>query len=214
LERDYGLLFLSSTDREVGAFGTWDGTGDKDDTVFLAHGDDFEILDGRFGGSHVTWHFLVFPNATRSGAATNRTGSTVHHVTVGHWLATEAVALDGALETATDGIADHIDILAGLKGGESWVLGRNLSPGFKAEFLNAAFWSGTGFFEASEVWLVDAEFFLVVETNLDGGVTVGFRSFGLEDGVAFNVDDGNRNAGACFFIKDAGHAEFFADKSE
>ncbi len=127
-------------------------------------------------------------------------------MSVGHFQTTEVVAFDCALETAADGVADDIDILASFKGGETGVFCWSLGTIFKTEFLNAALRSGAGFLKAGEIRLVHSEFLLIVKTHLNSGVAVGFRGFDLENSVSGYVDDGNRNAGAGFFVEDAGHA--------
>jgi len=208
------LFFLRSADGEVGTFVTWDGTRDEDDSILFADGDDLKVLDSGFGGAHVAGHLLVFPDTTWGRAGGDGAGTAVHHVTVSHWLAVEFVAFDHTLEAAADGFADDINILTSSEEGEAGMLGRNLGAVFKTEFLDYAFWCGTGFLKAGEIRFVYAELFLIIETNLNGGVAVGFDGFRLEKGVSGNVDDGYGNAGARFFIEDAGHADFFTEESE
>src|SRR5690606_3325744 len=113
-------------------------TGDEDDSVFLADGDDFEVLDGAGHVTHVTGHLLVFPDAAGSGAATDRTGSAVHHGTVGHAKAAEAPALDRALEAVALAVTDHVDPLAFGEGVEAGMFRRQGSTCFEAELLDEA----------------------------------------------------------------------------
>jgi len=208
------LFFLCGADREVRTLVTWNGTGDEDDPILFTNGDDLEVLDGGLGGAHVAGHLLVFPDATWGRAGGDGTGAAVHHVTVGHGLSAELVALDHALETAADRIADHVDVLASGEKRETGMFSGNFGAVFETEFLHNAFRGGAGFFEAGEIRFVDAELLLIIETDLDGGVAVGFDGFRLEKGVSGNVDDGNGDTGARFLIEDAGHADFFAEESE
>ena len=116
LERAERCLFLiRRADREVGAFGTRDGTGNEDDTIVFSDSDNLEILGGGLGGAHVAGHRLVFPNATGSGSRTNGSRPAVHHVAVCLWLTVEAVALDRTLEAATNRVADDIHVLTGFE---------------------------------------------------------------------------------------------------
>ena len=65
-----------------------------------------------------------------------------------------------------------------------------------------------------KVRLGTALFLLVVETDLDGGITIGFDGFGLKKGVAGDVDDGDGDHGLGVRIEQPGHTEFFTKKAE
>jgi hypothetical protein len=82
------------------------------------------------------------------------------------------------------------------------------------ELLDEAFRCGTGLLEAGEVRLDDALFFLIVESDLHGGVAFLFRGFDLKDGVAGDVDDGDGDHDASLLVEQAGHSEFFAEEAD
>ena len=96
----------------------------------------------------------------------------MHHVTVGAFQTTEIVTLVGTLETAADGVTDHVDKLASFEQGKSGMFGWKFCSCFEAEFKNATLGSRASFFEAGQIRLVDAEFLLVIESDLNRGVAL------------------------------------------
>jgi len=78
------------------------------------------------------------------------------------------MAFDHTLEAAADGFADDIDILTSSEEGEAGMFCGDFGAVFKTEFLDDAFWSGTGFLKAGEIRFVYAELFLIIETDLNG----------------------------------------------
>ena len=134
----------------------------------------------------------------------------MHHGPVGHLEAAEAVAFDGALEAFADGGADDVNPLTFREHGEIGMSGWQFSAVGETELLDETLGLGPGFLEAAEVGFVDPMFLLVVETDLNGGVTIALRGFNLEDGVAGNINDGDGNHAARLLIEQTGHAELFA----
>jgi hypothetical protein len=207
-------LLLSWTDGEVAALRARNSSGDEDHAIFLADGDDFEVLHRAWHVAHVAGHLLVFPDAARSGTAADSTGPAMHHRTVGHAETTESVALHCTLETATLSVADDVDPLTFAEGIKAWKFGWKLSTTLESELLNEALWSGSCFLEAAEIRLGDTLFLLVVETDLNGSVTIALDGFGLKESVAGDVDDGDGDHGLRARIEQAGHTEFFTKKAE
>ena len=209
-----GGLFLSGTDGDVVAVGAGNGTGDEDDAIFRTDGNDLEILHGGTGGSHVAGHLLVFPNATWSRAATDGSRPAVHHGAVGHFQTTEAVALHSTLETAALGLAEHVNPLADGEGFEARMNRGKFNAVFDAEFLDETFWSATGLLGDADGSLGGALFLLIAVADLDRGVTVGFRSLGLENRITGNIDNSDGDHDAGLLIEQAGHTDFFAEEAE
>ena len=209
-----GGLFLGWADSHVVTVGTGNCTRNEDHTIFWTDGDDLEVLNSAAGGTHVTGHLLVLPNATWGRAATNGSRPAVHHGAVGHLQTTESVALDRTLETATLGLADHVDPLAFRERFETWMNGWNFSAVCEAEFLDETLWRRSGLLEDAESGLGNALLLLIAVTDLNGGVTVGFRSLDLEYGVTGNINDGDRDHDAGLLVEQAGHTDFFAEEAE
>jgi len=209
-----GGLLLGWADGDVVAVRTGNRTRDEDHAVFFANGDDLEILHGGTGGSHVTGHLLVFPNATWGRAATDGARPAVHHGAVGHLQTTESVALDRTLETAALGFADHVDPLAFREGFKAGMDGWKLDAVFDAEFLDETLGCATGLLGDAESGLAGALFLLIAVADLDRGVTVGFRGLRLENRVTGNVDNRNRDHDTGLLVEQAGHTDFFAEEAE
>ena len=209
-----GGLFLGWADGDVVAVRTGNCARDENHTIFWADGDDFKILYGGTGGSHVTGHLLVLPNATWGRAATDGASTAMHHGAVGHFQTTEAVTFDRTLETAALGFAEHVDPLANGEGIETGMDGWEFHAIFDAKFLDKTLGCTTGFLGNAESWLGGTLFLLVTIADLDCGVAVGFRSLGLKNRVTRNVDDGDRDHGARLLIEQASHTDFFAEEAE
>ena len=79
----------------------------------------------------------------------------------------------------------------------------------ETELLDALFRFAAGLFEVAEQRLRNALFLLSVESDLDGGISVGGFGFNLRGGVAARLDDSHGRSLA-FVVVDAGHPEFFA----
>ena len=85
--------------------------------------------------THVTGHLSALVNVAGSLAATDRTGTTVHHVTVCFGLAVEVETLHYALKTATFCRADNVNHLAFGKLGDRHYVARFVVRGIvDAEF--------------------------------------------------------------------------------
>ena len=113
----------------------------------------------------MTGHLLVFPNATRSRAATDGAGTAVHHGAVGHLKTTESVAFHGALEAAAFAVGNDVDPLTGAEELEARMRFGSGGAFFEAELLDEALWRRAGFLEAAQVRLGNALFLLIVETD-------------------------------------------------
>ena len=211
-----GLLGLGSgalfggADDDKAFLGTGDAAGDENDIVLGAAAHDLQILRGAAVDAHVAGHFLVFPDAAGSEAATDGTRPAVHHGTVGHPETTEVVALDDAGEAFALRGTDHINPLTGGEVG-SVQLGADFwsGTGFDTEFTSVIFRGGTCLFEVTDFWFRGTALPLVNEPDLDGGITVCFGVLNLGDFVLTYVNDGHGD-GFAFVVVDVGHAQFFA----
>jgi len=61
--------------------------------------------------------------------------------------------------------------------------------------------------------LGDAVFFLITETKLDGGISLLLLVFHLKNAIATGLNHGDR-ADATLRVIDAGHTDFFSEKSD
>ena len=83
-----------------------------------------------------------------------------------------------------------------------------------AKFLDETLGSATGLLGDAESRLGGTLFLLIAVADLDCGVTVSFRSLGLEDRVSGYINNGNGDHDTGLLIEQAGHTDFFAEKAE
>src|SRR6185369_4564811 len=172
--------FLGFTDNDVIAFRARDRAFDQQKVFRFAHLDDFQVLRRALHLAHVTGHaqsalHRTGKQALADGAAAAMPAfGTVRGVTT-----LETMAFDNAFETAALHDADGIDEIAGSEQRRA-----DDVAGFDflreiAEFLDAFDRGAVLLLDVAEERFGDARFFLVVETELDGVVTV-FTGLGFD----------------------------------
>jgi len=208
------LLFYGRADDDIRSLGTGDCPADDDDAVFRADLQNAQVLKGHSLVTHVAGHAHVFPDTSGSRSISDGTISTMHCRTVGHWLSGEIVALDRALEAFALGLSDHVDILAGLEDRDIQVCGlRSRFTVSESKLANESLGRRRRFGEVPGLGFSDALGLLVVESDLDRSVAVLVFRFGLENAIPAGFD----NRGGCaatLFVIDAGHTDFFSEKSD
>src|SRR5215207_1503527 len=91
-------------------------TADPELVVLRVHRDDLEIPDRDGLVAHLAWHLLALEDPGRVGRGPHRSRLPDVVRAVRHGPAAEAVALDGALETAALGGRAHMHLVAYLEG--------------------------------------------------------------------------------------------------
>jgi hypothetical protein len=203
--------FFRFTNDDVIAFGTRDGAFDQEEVIRAMYLNDFEVLGGAGDLAHVTGHFHAAHDGTGEQALADGAGATMQAFgAVGGITTGEPVTFDDTFKAATFGGADGIHEIADGKQIRAEDIAGFDFFGEVAEFLDAFDGEGVVLFDVTEQGFAEALFFLVVETELDGVITVFARlRFHLDNAIGAGQYNGDGNGRATGVIN-AGMAQFFS----
>lgn len=160
----------------------------------------------------MTRHFSALVNVSGSLAAADRTGTAVHHVTVGSGLALEVVAAHYALETFALRCADNIDLLpflevCDLQNVANLQFARLVCTDFN-QFRKGFY---TRLFQMPKFGFCHARFFLRAKTDLNGFVAVALSGFNLSYRAWTRFNNSNRNQ-RVVCVENLSHTQFLTNK--